>query len=687
MHVRAAAIRIVFLLLFATSVAGQTTTGTLVGRVTANGAPLPGVLVVITSPALLGIRVVTTAEDGQYLAPALPPGDYAIRFEMEGMEPLDQQATLPLGQMTRVDAGMTPSAFEADINVIAAAPTLLETPQVSTNFTGQTMELLPTGRGITDAVRLAPGVLLDPSGFASINGAEVYDNLYMVNGVTVGSRRANQPLNLFIEDAIQETSILSSGISAEHGRFTGGVVNVLTKSGGNELSGSIRDTLGSDSWVARTPFPGELDHLDEISHELQGTLGGRIIRDRLWFFLSGRYNDRDVNRATQLTLVPFIQNNYEERGEAKLTGSITASQTIVASYLDVSEIHENATSALDTRALATDVNPRSLFALHYTAVAGSSLVAEAQYSKKTEERHRRGGGDGTEIGGLPIFDLNTGAEVWATVFCGLCYSDYGNAEDVQAKASWFGSSPRLGTHEVLVGFDDYHDLMRADIRTGSSDLVLNTSVAVVGHDAIVQLVPDETYVEWWVSSPSVEGDFNSRALFLNDRITFGDHLTASLGVRYDKTYATNTDGTTVADDSRISPRVGLVYDLFGNGRDRVNASFSRYVAKVHESAGTVAEASLSPTVYFWVYDGDPVNEDPENGALPTDQVLRHFLDWFEERGGKADTSDAAAINKTAIVLDGTLDSPYVDEVAVGYGRRIGQNGTAQVNLLRRDWSS
>jgi hypothetical protein len=686
MHVRPSAIPLVFLLLIATPMAGQATTATLVGRVTANGVPLPGVLVVLTSPSLLGSRVVTTADDGQYLVPALPPGDYAIRFEMEGMEPLDWRATLPLAQMTRVDARMTPAAFEADINVTAASPTLLETPQVSTNFTGEAMELLPTGRGITDAVMLAPGVLVDSSGFASISGAEVFDNLYLVNGVSVGSRRTNQPLNLFIEDAIQETTILSSGISAEHGRFSGGVVNVLTKSGGNELSGSLRDTLASDSWVARTPFAGELDHLDEISHELQATLGGRVVRDRLWFFLSGRHYDRDSNRATPETFVPFISNNYEDRGEAKLTGSITSNQTIVASYLRVDETRENVNSPLDTRALYDEINPRSLFAVHYTAVAGSSLVAEAQYSKRTEGRQRRGGGDGTLLGGLPVQDLVTGAETWATVFCGVCFSSYGDARDVQAKASWLGSSPRLGIHEVLAGFDDYHDLMRSDVSSGSSNLVLSTPIAVVGQAAVVQLVPDQTYVEWSVYSPSQEGDFNSRAIFLNDRITFGDHLTASLGLRYDRTHATNTDGTTVADDSRISPRAGLVYDLFGDGRDRINASFSRYVAKVQESAATAAEDSLSPTLYYWNYDGDAVNEDPEN-ALPTEEVLRQFLDWFAARGGTADTSDAAGSFRSQIVLDGTLDSPYADEVALGYGHRIGENGTAQVNLLRREWSS
>ena len=80
------------------------------------------------------------------------------------------------------------------------------------------------------------------------------------------------------EDAIQEIVVLSGGISAEYGRFTGGVVNVITRSGGNDLSGSLRDTLSSDRWTSRTPFVNEPEHLRRINNDYEGTLDGV----RLW---------------------------------------------------------------------------------------------------------------------------------------------------------------------------------------------------------------------------------------------------------------------------------------------------------------------------------------------------------------------------------------------------------------------
>ena len=82
------------------------------------------------------------------------------------------------------------------------------------------------------------------------------ENLFLINGVTVSENLRGQPYDLYIEDAIQETTIATAGISAEYGRFGGGVVNVITKSGGNLFSGSFRDTLLNDDWRALDTIRG-----------------------------------------------------------------------------------------------------------------------------------------------------------------------------------------------------------------------------------------------------------------------------------------------------------------------------------------------------------------------------------------------------------------------------------------------
>ena len=114
---------------------------------------------------------------------------------------------------------------------------------------------LPVSRGIESTTLLAPGTTSHGRhGQPSISGSPFNETLYLVNGGDSRGTIRGDALDLYIEDAIQETTVATSGISAEYGRFSGGVVNVLTKSGGNELSGSLRSTLSNDDWSASTPL-------------------------------------------------------------------------------------------------------------------------------------------------------------------------------------------------------------------------------------------------------------------------------------------------------------------------------------------------------------------------------------------------------------------------------------------------
>src|SRR5204863_3288790 len=141
-----------------------------------------------------------------------------------------------------------------------------------------------TGRTIDDVTRLAPGVNeAGPNDQITISGANSFDNLFLVNGVVVNENLRGQPNPLYIEDAIQETTVLTGGVSAEFGRFTGGVVSTITKSGGNDFSGSLRDNLTNPSWTDETKFAGQVANLDDPNHQGEGTFGGHILRDRLWF--------------------------------------------------------------------------------------------------------------------------------------------------------------------------------------------------------------------------------------------------------------------------------------------------------------------------------------------------------------------------------------------------------------------
>jgi len=240
-------------LLVGTSAFAQTT-ASLTGRVTMDGNPLPGVTVTISAPQMQGTRTAVTDVNGNYNLTAIPPGQYTVRFEMESMQTLTRTSQIGLGQTGRSDVTMRLTAVAEAITVTASAPAVLETQEIQTNLTQQLVEDLPIPRNFQAQANLAPNVTTNSPNGAQlvISGAPAHENLYMVNGAVINENLRGQIHNLFIEDAIQETTVLTGAISAEYGRFTGGVVNSITKSGGNEFSGSLRDSLRNPAWAAKT---------------------------------------------------------------------------------------------------------------------------------------------------------------------------------------------------------------------------------------------------------------------------------------------------------------------------------------------------------------------------------------------------------------------------------------------------
>ncbi|HEX8152832.1 MAG TPA: carboxypeptidase regulatory-like domain-containing protein, partial [Thermoanaerobaculia bacterium] len=259
------------------------TTGSLTGNVA------PNAKLTLSSPSLQGVRQTTANASGAYLFEALPPGEYVLRAE--GAE---HRVRVQLGLVTRLDV----------VDVIADAPTAVDAPEISTNLTRREIERLPIQRNQLATAQFAPGVVgnVFANGQLLISGAPGYDNLVLVNGVAVGENLRGQMRPLYVEDAIEETTILSGAISAEYGRFTGGVVSTVTRSGGNSLQGSLRDNLSNPQWAASSPANEERP--DTLNQVWEATFGGFAIRDRLWFFTAGRWA-KNTNARQTSSVPPF----------------------------------------------------------------------------------------------------------------------------------------------------------------------------------------------------------------------------------------------------------------------------------------------------------------------------------------------------------------------------------------------
>src|SRR5206468_4022429 len=219
--------------------------------------PLPGVTVTVASPALQGEREVLSDSNGIYHVTGLPAGTYSVAFAISGFQSATREGVqVNIGAIASIDATMSLQSITETVTVTAQMPSPLTQASTTQAQSKRTIDVLPVGRRPVDVAELAPSVTTNAfnTGQLTLAGSFGYDNVFMVDGVDVNDNVQGTSNNLFIEDAIVDTSVLTHGISAEYGRFSGGVINVVTKSGGNRTSGSFRETLSNPSWIEETPL-------------------------------------------------------------------------------------------------------------------------------------------------------------------------------------------------------------------------------------------------------------------------------------------------------------------------------------------------------------------------------------------------------------------------------------------------
>jgi hypothetical protein len=686
--VRRFGLSLVFMLaLVAGAVAQGNPTGTISGHVVdPQGLAVPGATVTVASPALQGARTATTSTNGDYIIPFLPAGEYEVTFELSGFRTVKRTSVgVKMAETLPLDVTLALANVAESITVTGQAAEIVPTATVASNFKKEALERLPVGRTLNDAVLLAPGVAgTGPSGNIMMAGALSFESQYLVNGVVVNENLRGQALNLFIEDAVQETKVSTGAISAEYGRFGGGVVNMITKSGGNLFSGSFRTTFNNDAWRALTPYPTDKT-VDKITPVYEGTLGGPIARDKIWFFGAGRYTKPEENRTLAVTGGDYVNAVDERRYEGKITYAITSRNTVRASYSKRTTATSNNRQGtiMDLASLYDNSTDQHLYTGNYTTILTNNFFVEGQYSRKISATMDTGSRFTDLVKGTFISDRSRligtdNPRFNSPTFCAVCgggWLEHRDNWDWFVKANYFLSTGKTGSHDFVAGFDNFKEWrMNDNWQSGSQYNISATSTIIEGSTIYPVFRNDNTtFINWLpILERSVGNDIRTYSAYVNDAWRFNSRLSFNLGGRFDLNRSSDQSGTAVVKDSQWSPRLGVTWDLRGNGAWTANLGYARYVAGISTALVDAGSAGGRQASFSWLYLGPNIN----TGAGPyvtADQALPILWNWFFANGGNnRATRTTPNIPGLSTRVRGDVTSPSVNELSMGIANHVGR---------------
>jgi len=692
------------LLLFSTLIFAQGNQTSTISCVVmdSNGNPLPGVVILVESPSMQGTRSIVSDAKGKALATLLPPGRYTVTVTMPSFQTQKWTGRASLGNVTPLKFKLQTSAVEEVLTVIAENPAIDPTDSTTkSNFESDETDKLPISRNPIAIAQLTPGTTTrNPTGNISIHGGNGSSNLMLVDGSEYSDNVYNSfRSSLVLQEAIEETQVLTSGISAEYGRFDGGVVNVVTKSGSNEFSGALRYEFRNAAWAASVPLVADPE--SKVNKNPQFTMGGPIIKDKLWFFVgyysqdlsdNRTYTD-NVTRDMNGDLLPITSRkgtyNYSsttERYQVKLTYAVNPNHRISMNYVDNSTDQNlrNYVGAGEPAALVPQTNPSDVWKITYNGIITPNLAITANFGKK--HQNLTAGGDPNGSNPFITFDYSGAFEGYDytgryNVFENGWFSsgDGGDTRDNTTgvlKLSYFLDTS-FGFHNIDIGGDYYKGQQKAS-NFQSPTMRINDAY---GRRINAQGVPEYFFIpSWnsiWVYSSAREGYASSEqyGLYVNDRWEVNDRLSLNLGVRFDNFEASDELGEATASSDSLAPRFSVNYDLTGDSKYYINATYGVFTGKLLETVTNEVTAQGNPSEIDYVYVG-------EMGWFTADEIRAFEGTAFDY------SPDGIVYFRDPLVgtsIDPNLQPQESEEYTFGFSWNINNTDFLTATYIHREW--
>lgn len=556
-------------------------TGAIEGTVKDDqGNPLPGVTVSVSSPSLMGVRTFITDAEGKFRFPALPPGDYTVKAELQGFTTvIRENIRLTTTVRLTVDLVMKPATLAEEVTVLAKAPTVdvKSTETASVTLANEILRNIPYSQFTTHIVNLAPAVTANVAYGASQNTGIAYS----VDGVNVADPEAGSAWVFLDHNIIEEAKIMGVGLPAEYGNFTGVIFNLVTKSGGNNLAGHIEAVFQGEKndwpkgfWQQdnNKAYTDDFPELTSPRYRLidaNAHLGGPIKRDKYWYYVGTQFQQF----ADWATGFPEPRQYNQPRLFTKLTSQLDPTLNIVFS-LEVDTYDGKNRGASATTAPDAVVNQKS-----------PEIVGNFSLTK--------------------ILSPKTFFDVKAAYFWGYYYLDPEAGKD---KAMYFSLDENFRYSSS--GYFFYADRTRfqanASLTHYAEDFIKGDHDFKFGVEIERSTVRNrygytgpnhmnyfgygnptkgwEHYLAYQYEGYDTNTRYTRFEAFAQDSWSVTPRLNISAGVRFSQNWGTirNVEGI-VYNTRRVAPRIGFTLDVFGDKTTVLKGHYGQFTEGMFSS--------------------------------------------------------------------------------------------------------
>jgi hypothetical protein len=601
------------LLLSAVSVSAQTT-GSIRGRtVDADGEPLPGVIIVVTGEPLGSAqRSTVTSASGGFRIPSMPLGTYKVTATLAGFQSqVAEEVRVALGKVATVDFNM-PDTFTDEITVIAETPIIdVASPTFNTRFESEQIIDLPTRGNFYDMIALTPGMSAQDEGDSDIAafGADIKMSAWNIDGLNRTLPEGGDLYWSMNDELVEEIQVLGTGATAEYGNMLGTVFNVVTKSGTNQFHGVASFDYWNPNWVDTnaesqqedTPEEARTYRLDK-NNNLALTLGGPIVRDKVWFFAGAEWW-RGKAFWPDVIELPESKDSETNRYDAKFTAQLAQNHRLNLTLNDHEGLWPSMGSVYAEPSTWQETWSRDkMMALDYSAILGQGTVLEVRggvWRGDEEWRPQNPSDEPYMVDWLVYPPYESGGTYWNW--------DWERHQDTaEVKITQHADNFIKGDHEFRFGVQ-YN---RGGGSTKASDVDYFYVYDYYG--------PGYEYLYWYTGLPYYYGgESESWGAFITDSWTVSGKLTLDIGVRYDTHKGWIDDfprldrdsnptgeiipGRDMVDWDNIDPRFGFAWNPGGEGKYVIRGSVGRFHAGV-VSGDWYSPPPESPLwAYYWTY--------------------------------------------------------------------------------------